>query len=40
MYLFNLLDLLVKTTNHVISGIWHFLNFHEVDQWINFAGQN
>jgi hypothetical protein len=32
--------LLIKTTDHVIGGIWNFFNLHEVDQRIHFAWQD
>lgn len=33
----DLLNLLFETTNHVISGIGNFLNFHESDKRVNLA---
>jgi hypothetical protein len=33
-------DLLFKATDHVISGIWNFFNFHQVNQGINFRWKN
>jgi hypothetical protein len=39
-YLFNLFNLLVKTTNHIIGGIRNLFNLHKVNQWIDFAGQD
>ena len=39
-YLLNFLNLLVKTTNHVISGVRNLLNFHKVNQGINFTWQD
>lgn len=38
--LFDLFDLLIKPTNHIISRVRNFFNFHEVDQRINFAWQD
>jgi len=38
-YLFDLLDLLIKTTNHVIRAIWNLLHLHETDQGIHLGRQ-
>lgn len=35
--LLDFLNLLFKTTNHVISGIGNFLNFHESDKRVDLA---
>ena len=39
VYLFDLLDLLIKTTNHVICAIWNLLHLHEADQGIHLGRQ-
>lgn len=38
--LLDLLDLLVQTTDHFVSAVWHFLDHHQADQWVDFVGQD
>ena len=37
---FDLLDLLGKTTDHIVGRIWNFLDLHQGDKRINFRRKN
>ena len=38
-HFFDLLDLLVKATNHVVGAVRNLLDLHEADQGVNLGGQ-
>lgn len=38
--LLHLLDLLVKSTNHLVSGVRHLLNTHQRNKGIDFTGKD
>mmetsp|Transcript_14257 Transcript_14257/g.38666 ORF Transcript_14257/g.38666 Transcript_14257/m.38666 type:complete len:215 (+) Transcript_14257:983-1627(+) len=38
-HLFDLLDLLISSSNHVIGGVRHVLHLHEADQGVHLGGE-
>jgi hypothetical protein len=36
----HLLDLLVKSSNHVVGGVWNFFYLHEGDERVNLGGED
>jgi hypothetical protein len=39
-HLFNFLNLLIKSSNHIVRRVGNLLNFHQIDQRIHLAGKN
>ena len=37
---FDFFHLLVEPSDHVVGGVWYFLDLHEGDEWVHFGGEH
>ena len=37
---FDFFHLLVESSDHVVGGVWYFLDLHEGDEWVDFSGEH